>query len=131
MIMIKYIILLYMSSWTQEFNSSFFLSIAGIVFASIGACFAYMYKSKCKHIKLCGGLIDVERDIQAELDDAENPVDPNLKSNIPTTVTVEEPQRRSSIRRSFTTQEIDDAVKRSLSIVELNKKDSSLSIKSI
>ena len=122
-----------MSSWTQEFNSSFFLSIAGIVFASIGACFAYMYKSKCKHIKLCGGLIDVERDIQSELVDAENPVDQNLKPNIPTTVTVEEPQRR---RRSFTTQEIDAAVKRTLTlderlnktvIEELNRKDSFIS----
>ena len=57
-----------MSEWYNEFNSSFMLSIAGLVFGSISACFMYMFKSKCNRIKLCG-VVDIERDVEAEIED--------------------------------------------------------------
>ncbi len=56
-----------MSEWFDEYNSSFMLSIAGLVFGSISACFMYMFKSKCNRIKLCG-VVDIERDVQAEIE---------------------------------------------------------------
>jgi len=41
---------------------------SGIVMLIIRTC----YKSKCSHISLCRGLVDIERNIQAEAkDDAE------------------------------------------------------------
>ena len=57
-----------MSEWYNEYNSSFMLSVAGLVFGSISACFMYMFKSKCNRIKLCG-VIDIERDVEAEIED--------------------------------------------------------------
>ena len=54
-----------MSEWYNEYNSSFMLSIAGLVFGSISACFMYMFKSKCNRIKLCG-VVDIERDVMIE-----------------------------------------------------------------
>ena len=121
--------------WIQEFNSSFWLSITGLVLGSVGACFAYCYKSKCTHIKLCGGLIDVIRNIDAELEDAESGI--NVPNNPTATTVVEEPQRRASIKKSIPIQEaINEALKRTLTlderlnktvIEELNRKDSFIS----
>ena len=57
-----------MSEWYNEYNSSFMLSIAGLFFGSISACFMYMFKSKCNRIKLCG-VVDIERDVEAEIEE--------------------------------------------------------------
>ena len=57
-----------MSEWYNEFNSSFMLSIAGLFFGSVSACFMYMFKSKCNRIKLCG-IVDIERDVKVEIED--------------------------------------------------------------
>ena len=44
------------------------LSIAGLFFGSVSACFMYMFKSKCNRIKLCG-IVDIERDVKVEIED--------------------------------------------------------------
>jgi hypothetical protein len=106
-----------MSLWYNEFNSSFWLSVTGLFIGSIATCFAYCYKSKCSHIKLCGGLIDVLRDINAELEDAENgieiPPPPNPTTAPPTTTTEDQPAvRRASIRKSLIVQQSIEAAMR-------------------
>jgi hypothetical protein len=99
-------------SWYQEFNSSFWLSITGLFIGSIATCFAYCYKSKCSHIKLCGGLIDVMRDIEAELEDVANDIPAPTNPTTNPSPVVEEPKRRASIRKSLSIQQaVDSAVK--------------------
>ena len=80
-----------MSEWYNEFNSSFMLSIAGLVFGSISAWFMYMFKSKCNRIKLCG-VVDIERDVEAEI--TEDTVHIPL-SDTTTPLVVESIRRRS------------------------------------
>ena len=133
-----------MSSWYDQFNSSFWLSVTGLIIGSIATCFAYCYKSKCSHIRLCGGLIDVMRDIEAELEDVANDIPPptNPTTN-PSPVVEEGPIRRTSIRKSLLVQQaieaamksnlnlqtLDERLKHSKETVldELNRKDSFIS----
>ncbi len=102
-----------MSLWYNEFNSSFWLSVTGLIIGASSAGFAYCYKSKCTHIKLCGGLIDVVRDIDGELEDAENGVEippPTNPTTAPPTTTEEQPAvRRASIRKSLVVQQAIEA----------------------
>jgi hypothetical protein len=42
-----------------------FLSI--ILVPAIGSLFLYLYKSKCNNVKLCCGLVEVERDVVDEV----------------------------------------------------------------
>lgn len=42
-----------------------FLSI--ILVPTIGSLFLYLYKSKCNNVKLCCGLLEVERDVIDEI----------------------------------------------------------------
>ena len=133
-----------MSSWYDQFNSSFWLSVTGLIIGSIATCFAYCYKSKCSHIKLCGGLIDVMRDIEAELEDVANDIPaPTNPTTNPSPVVEEQPVRRASIRKSLLVQQaIEAAMKSNLNLQtlderlkhskenvleELNRKDSFLS----
>ncbi len=112
-----------MSLWYNEFNSSFWLSVTGLFIGSIATCFAYCYKSKCSHIKLCGGLVDVMRDIEAELEDAENAVDVPNNSTNPTPVVEDQPIRRSSIRKSVNIQQaIETAMKANLNLQTLDER---------
>jgi hypothetical protein len=34
--------------------------------ALVLACIGISYKSKCKNIKLCGGIVEIERDVEIE-----------------------------------------------------------------
>jgi hypothetical protein len=42
-----------------------FLSI--ILVPAIGSLFLYLYKSKCNNVKLCCGLVEIERDVVDEI----------------------------------------------------------------
>ena len=98
-----------MSEWYNEFNSSFMLSIAGLVFGSISACFMYMFKSKCNRIKLCG-VVDIERDVEAEI--TEDTV------QIPLPETTVAPVIESIRRRSYNEKSIAAIHKMELSPME-------------
>jgi hypothetical protein len=97
-------------SWLIELNSSFWLSITGIVFGSIASCFAYAYKSKCTHIKFCCGAIDILRDVEMEVE---------IDSIIPTNTTKEEVKVPTNKRKSFVSMEQVN--------LELNRNDSFIS----
>ena len=49
------------------FNSTFVLSMGTLVVTASGVCLAYALKSKCSSVRLCGGCIEVVRDVEAEL----------------------------------------------------------------
>ena len=51
------------------FNSTFVLSMAGLVATASGVCLAYALRSKCSSVRLCFGCIDIVRDVEAELEE--------------------------------------------------------------
>jgi len=70
-----------------DFNSGFFLTIAGIITAFLSGTLVYCIKSKCSRCTLCYGLIDIQRDValeekieEAELEKGINPYE-NVKSD--------------------------------------------------
>ena len=52
-----------------QFNSTFVLSMAGIVVTASGVCLAYALRSKCSTVRLCCGCIDIVRDVDAEIEE--------------------------------------------------------------
>jgi hypothetical protein len=54
-----------MPSWTQDFNSTFFLAVGSLTSASFALVLRYLIKSKCKRFECCGLVVD--RDVDAEL----------------------------------------------------------------
>ena len=53
-----------MADITQNVDGFFWLSLATIVFTSVGLIVRYSYKSKCKEVQLC--CIKIVRDTEAE-----------------------------------------------------------------
>ena len=55
---------------TQEYNGTFWLSISAMILLTfVGTLTAYCLKSKCKNCNVSFGLVQVERDIQAEVEE--------------------------------------------------------------
>ena len=59
-------------SFYDEFNATFWLSLATMVLGSFAICLRYAYQSKCDDITLCYGLIRVHRNVEAEIEVDEN-----------------------------------------------------------
>ena len=56
-------------TWFQEFNSTFWLAVAGSTSAGFAILLRYIFKSKCRRFSCCGLII--ERDVEAELREQE------------------------------------------------------------
>jgi len=54
---------------TSTFNATFWITITGLVLSFLGGTGIYFLKSKCVRCRLCYGLIEVERDADAENDE--------------------------------------------------------------
>jgi hypothetical protein len=52
---------------SKEFNGTFWLSCLGIITAFISGALVYAIKSKCTECNLCCNLIQIKRDVNAEL----------------------------------------------------------------
>ena len=85
-----------------DFNSTFFLSVGTLVITGTGVCLGYALKSKCNNVKICCGLIEIERDVELEADIEENTIQQQqpvaLIDNIPNS---QLSSRKSSVRRSY------------------------------
>ena len=55
-----------MVNFYDEFNSVFWLSLGTMILGSFAVCLKYAYQSKC--INLCFGLINIHRNIEAEVE---------------------------------------------------------------
>ena len=111
--------------WETNYNSTFFLSVGTILITAVSVCLGYALKSKCSSVKLCGGCIEIVRDIDAELDLEElgiqnqtntiQPPIPLIPSLLPTNNSLVSNKdniiRRSSIKNSKTLQGLLDTVK--------------------
>ena len=49
-------------------NGTFYLSLATLAFAFLSGALAYTIKSKCISVKCCYGLLEIIRDIDAEVE---------------------------------------------------------------
>lgn len=58
--------------WYSTFDDVFFISVLTITTGSIAVAFKYCLKSKCIRFKCCWGGIVINRDVDAELSEAEN-----------------------------------------------------------
>jgi hypothetical protein len=104
-----------MGSDFYEFGSTFWLSLGTLIFGFGGACLAYGLRSKCSSIKLCYGLIDVTRDIDAEVEleqtVEQSPITPTLEQP-PAVHKVTPPVSRN---RSLLASEIKELIQKELS----------------
>jgi hypothetical protein len=55
-------------SWYSTYNSTFWLSLAGILAGVIGVGFAAVNKSKCSSFLCCFGLFSCVRDTKGEIE---------------------------------------------------------------
>ena len=51
---------------TSTFDATFWITITGLVLSFLGGTGIYFLKSKCVKCSLCWGLVEVERDADAE-----------------------------------------------------------------
>jgi hypothetical protein len=56
-------------AWYLEFNSTFWITLATIITGSIGLSIKYCLKSKCGEIKLCYGLVEINRNVELEAEE--------------------------------------------------------------
>ena len=54
---------------SQQFDGTFWLSLVGILVGFITGTLVYAIKSKCSKCSLCFGLINIERNVEAELEE--------------------------------------------------------------
>ena len=54
---------------TEEFNGTFFITLVGILTAFVSGALVYAIKSKCTRCEICYGLIAIQRDVRAEIDE--------------------------------------------------------------
>ena len=84
-----------MSEPLYDFNSTYWLSMATMTFGFCGVCLAYALKSKCSKVKCC--CIEIDRDIEAELEEDRMVGVPNLPNQQPQQ---QQPQQQNqSVRR--------------------------------
>ena len=63
-----------------DFNATFFLSLATMIFGFLAGALGYALKSKCSSIKCCG-CIEIIRDVELEAELEVTPVQQQLPQN--------------------------------------------------
>lgn len=58
--------------WFQTFNDVFWLSVGSMSCTAVGICVKAALKSKCTVCQLCCGLVRIERNIDAEIQEETN-----------------------------------------------------------
>ena len=63
--------------WYHTFNDIFWLSVTPMVLGAGALCIRYAYRSKCSNVRVCCGLLEIERDVEqeAELDNKDDTTD--------------------------------------------------------
>ena len=58
-----------MTEWIDTFDAVFWITISTLVCGSFGLVIRYCLKSKCDNISICCGLINIHRDVKAEVEE--------------------------------------------------------------
>ena len=63
--------------WYATFNDVFWLSITPMVLGAGALCVRYAYRSKCSNVRVCCGLLEIQRDVEqeAQLDNKDDTTD--------------------------------------------------------
>jgi hypothetical protein len=69
-------------NWYNEFNGTFWITIATLLTGSLALCVRYCLKSKCDRVNICCGMISIHRDVELELSDIETDQGINNENNI-------------------------------------------------
>jgi hypothetical protein len=64
--------------WYNTFDATFWLSLSTALIAGLGVCLGYMFKSKCKSTNICWGMVVIERDVEAEVQEDTNDIERGL-----------------------------------------------------
>lgn len=56
-------------SWYNEFDSVFWISISASVLGIGAILIKTAFRSKCRNCKCCFGFVEIERDIEAEIEE--------------------------------------------------------------
>ena len=105
----------------SQLSETFWITFTTMGFAFLTGSLAYVFKSKCNRVK-CLGCLEIERDIEAELEDI-SPV-PLPEASTPTTVGIVPERRLSAVstrRDSFIDSRVAEAVRRYQSIHALTE----------
>ena len=64
--------------WYATFNDVFWLSITPMVLGAGALCIRYAYRSKCSNVRVCCGLLEIQRDVdrEIEIDRGDSPIIP-------------------------------------------------------
>jgi len=58
-----------MGIWFETFDSVFWITLATILTGSIGLSIKYCLKSKCGHINICCGCLEINRNVELEAEE--------------------------------------------------------------
>ena len=53
-------------SWYNEFNATFWISLATLLMGAFGLSVKYCLKSKCEDLNICCGLMKIHRNVELE-----------------------------------------------------------------
>jgi hypothetical protein len=70
---------------SSTFNAVFFLSLATMILGSFGLIIRYSLRSRCVKCSFCYGLVNITRDVQAELEAEQLELEHGINLNEPTT----------------------------------------------
>ena len=70
---------------SSTFNAVFFLSLGTMILGSLGLIIRYSLRSRCVKCSFCYGLVNITRDIDAELRAEEMELDHGINLNEPPT----------------------------------------------
>lgn len=72
-----------MTDWIETFDAVFWITISTLVCGSFGLVVRYCLKSKCDNINICFGLVNVHRDVKAELEEEMKEMELGINSDEP------------------------------------------------
>jgi hypothetical protein len=98
-----------MSSWTDQYNAVFFISIATITTGLIGLSIKYCLKSKCEKFSLCFGLFEIKRRVDLEVQEEMAQMELGMYDN-DDEVKTEQPINRKKSKKNNIEDKEDDIV---------------------
>jgi hypothetical protein len=66
----------------EQFSESFYISVLSIMVGMIGLCVKYCLKSKCNDVSVCCGMIQISRDVNAEIETEERELELQSRGSI-------------------------------------------------
>lgn len=55
-----------MASWINQYDSTFFITLATLLVGAFGLSVKYCLRSRCENINVCYGLLSVHRNVDLE-----------------------------------------------------------------